>query len=433
MAEQASRGRNPVSIGGLWLTTLAAFGFIAFCALEAFDLLASPYAGIFGFVLIPCVFLLGLALIPLGIWLEDRRRRRGRAPWAWPVLDLRASRTRQVVVAMLVLTLVNLTIVTVAAVGLAQYSESTSFCGQVCHTPMRPEFIGHLSSPHANVACVQCHVAAGPEGFVQAKLRGTRQLWDVITGRYDRPISAPAGGVPPAADTCARCHALGRPDRDVTRVVHSFGDDATNTDSVQTLTMHVGAIHWHARADVTIEFTTDAKQTAIPYVRVTDEKGVVSEYFAAGVPARPAGETRRMDCLDCHSRPAHTFSSSADRAVNEALASGAVSLTLPFVHKEMVAALTATYPSVAAARAGIAAQLQARYHRSDADVTQLIAATGRLYEQNVFPEMHVTWGTYGSQLGHIDEPGCFRCHDDAHKTRDGRAIRQDCALCHEVQ
>jgi hypothetical protein len=216
-------------------------------------------------------------------------------------------------------------------------------------------------------------------------------------------------------------------------VTHSYADDAANTDTVQTLTMHVGTIHWHARPGVAIEYvTTDAQRATIPYVRVTDETGVVSEYFADGVTARPAGETRRMDCLDCHNRPAHTFSSSADRAVNEALASGAISLKLPFVHREMVAALTAAYSNNAAAQAGIATHMSTAYARSDADVIQAIAVTQRLYAQNVFQDMHVTWGTYGSELGHTDLPGCFRCHDDAHKTRDGRAIRQDCALCHRL-
>jgi hypothetical protein len=140
-----------------------------------------------------------------------------------------------------------------------------------------------------------------------------------------------------------------------------------------------------------------------------------------------------MDCLDCHSRPAHTFATSADKAVSEALAAGIVNLKLPFVHREMVAALTASYPTASAAHSGIAAHLSAFYHRSNADVAQAIATTTNLYDRNVFPEMHVTWGTYGSEISHLDPPGCFRCHDDTHKTRDGRAIRQDCALCHQIQ
>jgi hypothetical protein len=45
--------------------------------------------------------------------------------------------------------------------------------------------------------------------------------------------------------------------------------------------------------------------------------------------------------------------------------------------------------------------------------------------------MNVKWGTYPDNLGHNDSPGCFRCHDDEHKTKDGRVIKQDCEQCHD--
>jgi hypothetical protein len=28
--------------------------------------------------------------------------------------------------------------------------------------------------------------------------------------------------------------------------------------------------------------------------------------------------------------------------------------------------------------------------------------------------------------------GCFRCHDDDHKSRDGKVIGQDCQTCHDM-
>jgi len=55
-----------------------------------------------------------------------------------------------------------------------------------------------------------------------------------------------------------------------------------------------------------------------------------------------------------------------------------------------------------------------------------------VYDRNVFPDRGVTWGTYANNLGHMDSPGCFRCHDDSHKTADGKdAISQDCGVCHQ--
>jgi hypothetical protein len=29
-------------------------------------------------------------------------------------------------------------------------------------------------------------------------------------------------------------------------------------------------------------------------------------------------------------------------------------------------------------------------------------------------------------------PGCFRCHDDEHRTADGQTISQDCSTCHSL-
>jgi hypothetical protein len=429
-----SRARNPISIVGAWFTTLAAFAFIAYLAVDAFGLLISPYTSLLCLLALPALFVVGLLLIPFGMWREGRRRSAGKQPWSWPVFDLRTKRTRQVLGAVAVLTLVNVAIVSVAGIGVVHYTESTEFCGQVCHVPMKPEFTAHQVPPHANLDCVQCHVSPGAKGFVKAKLNGTRQLVGIITGNYERPIPTPARGMPMAADTCMRCHTPGHPNGDMTRVSHAFADDAANTDAPTTLVMHVGPIHWHARTDIRVEYvTSDAKRETIPYVRVTDEKGAVTEYLAEGVTAAPAGDLRHMDCMDCHSRVAHTFSASADRAVNVAMAAGQINLKLPFAHRELVAALSAEYPNETTARDGIAAHLTKAFGRSDADVQGAIAAAQKLYSQNVFPEMKVTWGTYKTQLGHMDAPGCFRCHDESHKAKDGRTIKQDCALCHTIQ
>jgi hypothetical protein len=55
-----------------------------------------------------------------------------------------------------------------------------------------------------------------------------------------------------------------------------------------------------------------------------------------------------------------------------------------------------------------------------------------VYSGNVFPDLKVGWGTYVNNLGHMDYPGCFRCHDDSHATADKRTIPQDCATCHNA-
>jgi hypothetical protein len=435
---EPSRVRNPISIIGAWLTTLGAFAFITYYVVEELGLLSSPYAGLFGFVAAPAVFLLGLLLIPIGVWHEVRRRHGGRGPWTWPTYDLSRSGTRAMLAGIAVLTIVNLAIVAVAGFGAAHYMETDEFCGQVCHAPMTPQFAAHEVAPHASVNCVQCHVSPGAAGTVRAKLNGTRQLALLITGDYERPIGSPARGLPVAADTCWQCHTPGFPDRDLTITRRAYASDEENTETVTTLEMLTSRIHWHARPDVVVEYVaTDASRDTIPWVRVSAPDRPSAEFLAAGTTERPAGAIRRMDCLDCHSRPAHRFSASADVAVDRAMAAGDVSRTLPFAKRELVAALTADYATEGEALAGIGRHLQAFYQaRPDvppADIAQAIASAQRLYRLNVFPDMKVTWGTYVSQIGHSERSGCLRCHDDQHTAPDGRAVPMDCAACHRIQ
>jgi hypothetical protein len=430
--------QNPLSFAGAVITTIAALAFVIFVLLEAFDLLASPYDGLIGYVLVPAIFAIGLLLIPLGMWREGRRRRAGQAAWTWPAIDLGNSTTRRVVFAVSVLTLVNLGIVSVASVGVVHYTESNQFCGSVCHKVMNPEHVAHAASPHSEVECVACHVSPGATGLISAKLNGTRQLYLYMTGTYDRPIPEPLGRIPGAADTCFHCHTAGHPDRDVIRTHVTYGDDETSTESTSVATMHLGAIHWHARPDVVVEYVaSDEKRETIPYVRVTDAQGKQTEYLAEGVTSRPAGELHRMDCLDCHNRPAHTFSVSADRAVDKLIASGVVSRDVPNLKKELVAAVSAEYSSQADADAGIAKHLRDAWKSADPkvapEIERAVTAARELYRQNVFPEMKITWGTYMSQLGHIDAPGCFRCHDASHTSPAGAVIKQDCEQCHKMQ
>ncbi|MEZ5316106.1 MAG: NapC/NirT family cytochrome c [Vicinamibacterales bacterium] len=429
----ARLSRNPLSLAGAWLTTLSAFSFLTYLGLSAFGLIGSPYAGIFGFVFLPACFLFGLALIPLGMWREGRRRRAGKAPWEWPAVNLGLAGTRRVAAVILLLTLVNLGIVAIAGTGAAHYMESNQFCGQVCHTPMQPEFASHQVSPHARVECVACHVAPGAAGFVTAKLNGTRQLFLVATGGYSRPIPSPRDRMPRAAETCAECHTPGRPDREVLRTYRTYADDEESTETVSTMTMLVAAIHWHARPDVQIEYVaTDEAGENIPYIRVVDPAGRATEYFAEGTTSRPAGTLRTMDCLDCHNRPAHGMTLDASQAVDQAIARGEISRSLPFAKRDVVAAISETYPDAQAAEAGIRQKLSEAFG-ANPDTAAAIEAAQRLYRTNVFPAMNVTWGTYTTQLGHSQLPGCFRCHDDGHTASDGRIVRQDCELCHREQ
>jgi hypothetical protein len=146
-----------------------------------------------------------------------------------------------------------------------------------------------------------------------------------------------------------------------------------------------------------------------------------------------------MDCIDCHNRAAHTFLTAED-AIDRAMADGAISPDLPWVHKEGLELLKAAYSSKAEASVKIPEQLAAFYRAEHPEVLAtkalLVKSAGEelaaLYSQNVFPYMNVTWGTHPNHIGHMSYPGCFRCHDGDHVARDGATITQDCSACHNL-
>jgi hypothetical protein len=456
MAELTPRPlyKNPVSLIGASLVTLSAFLFLFVFALDMFGLHTNPYLGIVFFIVLPALFIVGLLVIPAGMWRERRRRAAGHEPamW-WPRVDMGNLRQRRTVFLVAVLTFVNLLIVGLAAYRGIEFMDSPSFCGQVCHTVMEPEFTAYQDGPHSRVRCVECHIGPGAPWFVKSKLDGTRQVIAVMRNTYSRPISTPVHNLRPARDTCEQCHWPAKFHGDKVDVIREYANDEANTESTTRLLVHVGGsnmlgqgtgIHWHVNVGNRIEYVaTDEKRQVIPYVRLTDSQGTVREYRVAGVSDADLakGERRLMDCVDCHNRPSHLFMASPERAVDDAIARGEIPRGLPYVRREAVAALKVGYPDRVTARNEIDKRLRSFYQSNypqlvsvhGGDLEQTVRSTQIMYSRNVFPQMNVTWGTHENNLGHTDSPGCFRCHDDNHKSADGRVIRQDCDLCHDIQ
>ena len=444
--------RNPLSRMGVALTTASALLFLLLLALHAVGFRQNPYTGLVVFILLPALFVVGLLVIPIGSWLERRRAVQGRAPSPWPRLDLNDPAIRRTVFVLVAATLINLGIVSIASFGAVQYTESQAFCGQACHTVMEPEYVAHQRGTHGNVHCVTCHVGPGAGGFLTAKLNGTRQLWLALTGGYSRPIPTPLEAMPPVTTSCEQCH---RPDRfvgDKAKVLYEHADDEANTRTMTTVRLHVGGpisgttsgtgIHWHMNRANEVEYVADDPQRDhIRYVRVSTPDGRVREYFADGASAADiqGKPRRRMDCLDCHNRPAHRFSISPEREVDGAIGAGQINARIPFIRREAVRALRGEYATQEIAfreiDRSIRNAMNARLPHSfeEADLRQAIGVTQAIYRRSVFPSMKVGWGTYPNQIGHTTSMGCFRCHDDGHKTDEGIAIRQDCELCHVIE
>ena len=445
--------RHPVALLGAAITTVTAAVFLILLLLDLLGYFHNPYFGLLLFVVVPAGFVLGLVLIPIGARLNARRRRLLPATQSlpdWPVIDFGIRRQRRIIATITGLTAINLVLLSIASYGAVHYMETAEFCGRVCHTTMEPQYVAHQSGPHARVACVACHVGSGVGALVGSKLAGTRQLWQIVSRNVPRPVPSPVHAMRPARETCETCHWPEKLHGDEVRLFREYAEDEQNTETVTTLTMFVGGgsarlgigtgIHWHMNLDNEIDYiATDAKRSVIPYVRLRARDGTVREYTTPGTTPEvlAKGERRRMDCLDCHSRPAHTFSETPERALNEAIAQQRIPRELPFVRREALAAITAEHADKQAALQAIAARLRDHFRKypsvDAAAVERAIAGTQDVWARNVFPAMKVTWGTYPNHISHIDTPGCFRCHDDEHTTKDGRVIKQDCEMCHKEQ
>jgi hypothetical protein len=146
-----------------------------------------------------------------------------------------------------------------------------------------------------------------------------------------------------------------------------------------------------------------------------------------------------MDCIDCHNRPTHAFDLPG-RALDKAITEGRVSREIPYIKKMGLELLKAEYPDRRTADTRIPQALAEYYKASHPDaykehraqIEAAGAALSAIHRRNVFPDMRLTWGTHPNHIGHEDFPGCFRCHDESHKSKDGKTISQDCEACHTV-
>jgi hypothetical protein len=438
-----------------WISAIG--GVLAVGALFSFALLVwmdftqgnqNPYLGIFTYIVAPGFLLTGLGLIFFGAWAQRRWAIKHAAtmPDKWR-LDFSDKKQRRW---MLFFGSGAVGFLMLSAFGSYQtyhYSESVQFCGQVCHEAMNPEFVTYQRGSHARVDCVECHIGSGAEWFVKAKINGTHQLIAYTLNNYKRPIETPLKNLRPAQDICEKCHWPEKFHGNVEMNYEHFLSDKKNTPYTARMLMHVnksapgghpGGIHWHVSETERVEYyATDDKRQEIPWTRVTNLKDGSVRVFRTeeftGEP--PADKIRVMDCMDCHNRPAHVFPTAND-AVETAMASGALSRKLPNIKRVAVQAMTQKeIVTDKEAAQKIAELMRAKY--SDpalaAELPGAIAEVQRIFAVTIFPERKADWRVYPNNIGHKDWLGCFRCHDNKHKTVEGKAVRSsDCNSCHTL-
>lgn len=203
-------GRNWITALGAALATVSALLIIAFLILGLVGAEETPYIGIMAFLILPAVFVLGLLVIPVGVYWE-RKRAVGNPTHSdpsqvYPKIDFSLPHVRRAAGLVTFLTVVNLLLLSLVTYEGVQYMDSVPFCGQVCHSVMEPEYTAYVRSPHSRVKCVECHIGPGAPWFVRSKLSGVGQVLAVAFNTYNRPIPTPVENLRPSRDTCEQCH-----------------------------------------------------------------------------------------------------------------------------------------------------------------------------------------------------------------------------------
>ena len=448
--------RNPVSLIGLTVAIIStAFGLPLMFA-DMVSRHTHPYVGVIVYMVLPFTGTGGVALTVLGALWERRRRRRHPTLIVPPLprIDLNQPKHQMILLASVTVVLTFVVLLAITGYRAYHFTDSTRFCGLVCHQVMKPEYTAYQHSPHARVACAQCHVGPGASWFVRSKISGAYQVYAVAFHQYPRPIPTPVKNLRPAQDTCEQCHwpskFFGAQQKTFN---HVLADEHNSPWQIQMLlkigggdpkTGAAGGIHWHMNIKNAIDYiASDEQREVIPWVRVVDPDGHATEYMSTEQPLTPSqiakAQRRRMDCVDCHNRPSHIFYA-PDRAVEQAFEAGRLDRTLPYLKRESMRLLAQEYPSEAAAQEAILQGLANFYQREFPDVyreksvavQQATSEVQRLYACNIFPEMRVDWRAHPNHIGHLSSAGCFRCHDGLHQSADGKVITKDCNACHAI-
>ncbi len=427
---------NILTISGILLTILGFVVFGIMFILAEINLIPhGPYIGLILYIVLPIPIFTGLILIPLGMYLNRMRM----------LTKLNEFNF---------LPVVGIFIIFVSYQGF-HYSESTEFCGTLCHEVMQPEFVTYKNSPHARITCVQCHVGSDVDWYARSKISGLYQVYAVITDKFPRPIETPIENLRPARETCEQCHWPEKffPARE--KMFNHFLSDQDNTPWPINMLFKISGespieteqtgSHWHINSDIKIDYiATDEKRLEIPWVRLTNLISGEQVVFQSEVSPLSDDEfndhqIRTMDCMDCHNRPAYIFKSPTD-AISEQMVLGAISTSLPEIKTVGIELLAADYSSTDSAAIDIREGIQNYYSENYPDIAEeslfeinnSIDAIRNIYTENFFPQMNAFWRIYPEHKGHFTSPGCFRCHDGQHSSPQGTTISNDCNSCHLI-
>ena len=198
--------KNTLSQIGLAVAVIAFANIVFLFLVDLISTTPNPYIGVLTYMVMPGFLLFGLLMVVVGALLERRRRFKGQTDTPrLPRIDLNNPKQRNSVAFLLSFLVIFALLSAVGSFKAYKATESVSFCGQSCHA-LYPEFTAYSVSPHAKVACVDCHVGPGASWYVRSKLSGLTELYATLRNTYPRPIPSPVKNLRPAQDTCEECH-----------------------------------------------------------------------------------------------------------------------------------------------------------------------------------------------------------------------------------
>ena len=329
------------------------------------------------------------------------------------------------------------------------YTNSPSFCGTTCHT-MPPEYAAYQISPHARIACVECHIGREFIGNqIVRKAGDVRHIIATTFQTYEYPIRVKS--MRPAPEICEKCHSPEKFSDDSLRVISHFKNDENNTPYSIYLVLKTGGgdkreglgrgIHWHIVNKV-YYYPTDSEEQKIPFVRVINDDSSSSDYVGVesdfDISKIEPDELKEMDCITCHNRITHRIYT-PEESLDRALSLGQIPQGIPDIREKGVEVLRGDYATQADAQTGIAklesyykGNYEEYYEANSEKVTNAVKVLQQIYADSVFIDQKVNWDSHPTNIGHIDSPGCFRCHDGKHLDADQQAIRLECNLCHSI-
>ncbi len=448
---------NPISLMGILIALVSFFAIVILFFANIFLAPDNPYIGIVTYMIFPLFLILGLFIIPFGMYIERRRRLKKKEikERRLPNIDFNQPEHRN---AFLLFLMVLIGFIVLSAVGGYQaynFTDSVVFCGKICHSIMHPEYEAYLDSPHARVSCAECHVGTGANWYVKSKLSGAYQVYATLANKYPKPITTPIKNLRPAQETCEHCHWPEQFYGGKQKIFTYYLSDEENTKYEINMLIKVGGgnpktgktegIHLHMNIQSKIEFiSADEKNENIPWIRSTNlSTGEVKTYINEEEPPSEEllskSKTHIMDCMDCHNRPTHIFNTPS-LAVNEAILLNRIDKSLPMIKNISMELFFEDYETKEIAVNTIAEKVW-RFYREDYpdlfekqkdSIERSIKELQKIYTRNIFPEMGVKWSVYPDNIGHLDFPGCYRCHDNKHINEYGESLSNDCFLCHTI-